>query len=251
MTEKGEKGWIGSYYNTDSSLAAVGDVVETKLIDETNCFISTSYPKNITERWMLKLNGKLKPRSTDQKFEFGLTVAGRAKVCPSFCPPSQIRLMHSIAQLFVDGKLIIDNWTRQRRGVAFFGSGTAEETGSVDLKAGVAHDILVEYVNVRGPADGDEDETLCDVNPAVRLGGAPVIDGDGEISKAVRLATEADVAIVVVGLNSDWETEGYDRKTLSLAGRTDELVEKVLAANKNTVVVTQSVRGLRFSEELQ
>lgn len=87
VTEKGEKGWIGSFYNTDSSLAAVGDVVETKLIDETSCFISTSYPKNITERWMLKLNGKLKPRSTDQKFEFGLTVAGRAKVCPSFCPP--------------------------------------------------------------------------------------------------------------------------------------------------------------------
>lgn len=83
VTEKGEKGWIGSYYNTDSSLAAVGEVVETKLIDETSCFISTSYPKNITERWMLKLNGKLKPRSSDQKFEFGLTVAGRAKVCTS------------------------------------------------------------------------------------------------------------------------------------------------------------------------
>ena len=137
--------------------------------------------------------------------------------------------------------MAVDNWTRQRRGSAFFGVGTTEERGVVDLKAGVAHDILVEYVNVRGPADGDEDETVMDVNPAVRLGGAPVIDGDNEIAEATRLAEEADVAIVVVGLNSDWETEGYDRTTLKLAGRTDELVEKVIQANKNTVVVTQSV----------
>ena len=98
-------------------------------------------------------------------------------------------------------------------------------------------------MNVRGPADGDEDELVLDVNAAVRLGGAPVVDGDAEITEAVRLAKEADVAIVVVGLNADWETEGYDRKTLSLAGRTDELVAKVAAANKKTVVVTQSVRA--------
>ena len=81
VTESGEKGWIGSYYNTGSDgLSPVGEPVEKKLIDETNCFISTSYPKGITERWVLKLNGKLKPRTKDQKYEFGLTVAGRAKV---------------------------------------------------------------------------------------------------------------------------------------------------------------------------
>jgi beta-glucosidase len=44
-----------------------------------------------------------------------------------------------------------------------------------------------------------------------------------------------------VGLNADWETEGYDRTTLALPGRTDELISKVATSNKNTVVVTQSV----------
>lgn len=135
----------------------------------------------------------------------------------------------------------MDNWTRQRRGPSFFGRATLEEKGTVDLKAGVAHDIEVIFVNVRGPADGDEDETVCDTDAALRLGGAPVIDEDAEIEEAVKLAKEADVAIVVVGLNSDWETEGYDRSTLSLAGRTDELVAKVSAVNKKTVVVTQTV----------
>lgn len=55
------------------------------------------------------------------------------------------------------------------------------------------------------------------------------------------MAKDADVAIAFVGLNAEWETEGYDRKTLDLPGRTNELVERVAAANPNTVVVTQSV----------
>lgn len=81
-------------------------------------------------------------------------------------------------------------------------------------------------------------------NPGVQLGGAEVVDSETLIQDAVKLAKEADVAIVVVGLNADWETEGYDRTTLALPGRTDELVAKVVEANPKTVVVTQSV-GLR------
>lgn len=81
-----------------------------------------------------------------------------------------------------------------------------------------------------------------DSNPGVRLGGAEVKDADVMMAAAVDLAKDADAVIAVVGLNSDWETEGYDRTTLALPGRTDELIEKVVRANKNTVVVTQSVR---------
>lgn len=64
------------------------------------------------------------------------------------------------------------------------------------------------------------------------------------MAEAVKLASEADAVIAIVGLNSDWESEGYDRKTLALPGRTDELIAKVLAANPKTVVVTQSVRSI-------
>lgn len=62
----------------------------------------------------------------------------------------------------MDGNLVIDNWTRQRRGEYFFGQGTLEERGVYELKANTKHDILVEWCNVRSPADGDEDEALMD-----------------------------------------------------------------------------------------
>ena len=63
-------------------------------------------------------------------------------------------------QLYVDGKLVIDNWTRQQRGDSFFGYGSVEERGVFPIKANTKHNILVEFCNVRGPADGDEDEAV-------------------------------------------------------------------------------------------
>jgi len=50
------------------------------------------------------------------------------------------------------------------------------------------------------------------------------------------------VAVLVVGLDAEWESEGYDRQTMDLPkdGSQDRLVEAVLAANPRTVVVNQS-----------
>ena len=135
---------------------------------------------------------------------------------------------------------MIDNWSRQRRGEFFFGSSSVEERGVHHLQANRSHEIYVEFSNVTGPADGDEDETVLDSNSGVRLGGAEVRNSDELMDQAVELAREADIVIAVVGLNGDFETEGYDRKTLSLPGRTDELIQKIAKVNKNTVVVTQA-----------
>ncbi|THH33096.1 hypothetical protein EUX98_g1111 [Antrodiella citrinella] len=222
-TADGKRGWIGEWFahESDESMTPVAKPIRTQFIDETKIFISTSYPDGITKKWTLRLKGQLKPRETDCLFEFGLLSSGRAK-------------------LFVDGHLVIDNWTKQRRGEAFFGSGSEEDKGTYQLKAGVAHAIYVEYCNVRGPADEDPDEAIMDSNPGVKLGGAEVVNADELLESAVKLAQEADVVIAVVGLNADWETEGYDRTTLALPGRTDELVSRVVKANPKTVVVTQS-----------
>ena len=143
-------------------------------------------------------------------------------------------------QLWVDGNLVIDNWTRQRRGDYFFGFGSLEERGIFHLQANKSHEVYIEFCNVCARADGDEEETVLDSSAGVRFGGAEVRDSDDLMNQAVKLAREADVVIAVVGLNADFETEGYDRKTLSLPGRTDELIQKIAEVNRNTVVVTQA-----------
>ena len=82
FTESGERGWIGNWHChvNDDSLIPLDEVLETRLIDETRVFFSTSVPPGITRRWTMKLRGYLKPRTYDCTFEFGLIVAGRAKV---------------------------------------------------------------------------------------------------------------------------------------------------------------------------
>ena len=65
-------------------------------------------------------------------------------------------------------------------------------------------------------------------------------DPDGLIAEAVEAARGADVAIVVVGTSSQVESEGFDRTSLALPGRQDDLVRAVAAANPNTIVVVNA-----------
>jgi beta-glucosidase len=48
------------------------------------------------------------------------------------------------------------------------------------------------------------------------------------------------VAVLVVGSAETTESEGFDRETLRLPGRQDELIERVSAANPRTVVVVNA-----------
>ncbi|AXE38651.1 glycoside hydrolase family 3 C-terminal domain-containing protein [Acidipropionibacterium virtanenii] len=57
------------------------------------------------------------------------------------------------------------------------------------------------------------------------------------VAEAAELAAGADVAVVVVGLPGELESEGFDRTGLQLPAQHDALVRAVLAANRRTVIV--------------
>ncbi|WP_022882109.1 beta-glucosidase family protein [Gryllotalpicola ginsengisoli] len=69
---------------------------------------------------------------------------------------------------------------------------------------------------------------------------ADAADVAAEIDEAVRAAAAADVAIVIVGTDEETESEGWDRTSLALPGRQDELVTRVAAANPRTVAVVNA-----------
>lgn len=133
-----------------------------------------------------------------------------------------------LSRLFVNDTLLIDNWTTQTRGDAFFGAGSAEVIAPIALEAGQTYALRMEYSN--------QGATML---AAVRLGYLPPIAEDA-IERAAALAAQSDVALVFVGLNADWESEGHDRPHMDLVGRQNELVERVAAANPRTVVVLQT-----------
>jgi beta-glucosidase len=160
------------------------------------------------ERFAVRMSGSFTPGESGV-YHFSLVSAG-------------------LSRLLVDGELLIDNWEARAPGEHYFGFGSTEALGAIELQAGRPYALTVEYG--RGPAQQFA---------ALRVGCVPPID-DQAIEKAVAVAREADVAVVCVGLTGEWESEGYDRKTLALAGRQDELVARVAAANPRTVVVLQT-----------
>ncbi|WP_117212060.1 glycoside hydrolase family 3 C-terminal domain-containing protein [Allorhizocola rhizosphaerae] len=70
--------------------------------------------------------------------------------------------------------------------------------------------------------------------------GEPVGTPEELIDEAVAVARAADVAVVVVGTTEEVESEGFDRTTLRLPGRQDELVSRVARVNPRTVVVVNA-----------
>ena len=131
-------------------------------------------------------------------------------------------------RLFVDGALAADQWAAPA-GVdvptALF-EGT-EHGGTFELEAGKRVLITAEAHSAV------HDPSLLAVGCAAPEVGDPM-------ASAVAAAASADVAIVVVGTNETWESEGRDRKSVTLPGRQDELVESVAAANRRTVVVVNA-----------
>ncbi|WP_214106737.1 beta-glucosidase H [Acrocarpospora catenulata] len=68
----------------------------------------------------------------------------------------------------------------------------------------------------------------------------PTPGPDELLAQAEAVAREADVVVVVVGTSKEVESEGFDRTSLRMPGRQDELVSRVAAANPRTVVVVNA-----------
>lgn len=60
---------------------------------------------------------------------------------------------------------------------------------------------------------------------------------DAKLQEAIEAAKNSDVAVVFAGSNRDYETEASDRRDLKLPFGQEELIQKVIAVNPNTIVV--------------
>ena len=68
----------------------------------------------------------------------------------------------------------------------------------------------------------------------------PGSDPDTELADAVAAAADAELTVVIVGTNEEVESEGWDRTDLQLPGRQNELVERVLDADPDAVIVVNA-----------
>lgn len=152
-----------------------------------------------------RLTGFYSPDQTG-KYELGIYSAGQSR-------------------LFVDGQLIVDNWTNWKVGSSFFGFGSDEVRASYNFEKGKFYKVVIEYLP----------------SPNGMLTGAKFgIDlplNDSAIADAAKLAAECNQTILILGSNADWEGEGHDRESLELPGLQNQLAEAVLEADPETIVI--------------
>ncbi|MDQ3809761.1 MAG: glycoside hydrolase family 3 C-terminal domain-containing protein [Chloroflexota bacterium] len=110
----------------------------------------------------------------------------------------------------------------------YYRQGSTEATARVDLEAGLAYRLVAEF-------SVDSGIELA----GLRIGARPLPQPEAQ-QRAVQAASKADVALVVVGYDGAWESEGADRPHMDLPGEQDDLVRAVAAANPCTVVVVNT-----------
>jgi beta-glucosidase len=140
-------------------------------------------------------------------------------------------------RLSLDGKEVLDEQLELRAGADVVEGLVVppQACHEVHLARGQESEVVLSHLVGSTPAAGGG------AGVAFQLGlQPPHRTDDEEIDRAVALAREADVAIVVVGTSAEVESEGFDRSSLSLPGRQDELVQRVAAANPVTVVVVNA-----------
>ena len=119
-------------------------------------------------------------------------------------------------RLYLDDKLIFDNWTTSRAAV-----GQTRFT-----LAAAPHKVLLEQ-HGRSRWLG------------TRMQFGIIRHGSVVSDEAKKLAAKADVVVVAAGFDPETESEGADR-TFNLPPAQDELIEAMATANKNTIVVITS-----------
>ena len=216
-TPSGRPGVVLEYYRGDQ---LKGDPVHVQHKAATDLFLWDSAPKDVLPEYSFKVKFSITPSKT------GLHSIGFMSVGPG--------------RLFVNRELFIDNWDWTEEGEAMY-AGSVDFLKKIHLKGGVKVDIRVESSNAIRPRSKMSLE-----GPKHAYGGCRIGYEEEQITdllqEAIDTAKKADVAILCVGLDAEWESEGYDRQSMDLPrdGNQDRLVEAIVKANPRTVVVNQS-----------
>lgn len=147
------------------------------------------------------------------------------------------------AELYMDGKLITrQSGAFEEKSTIFFTYGSGESVAYVDVEASKEYEIRVDYRSHDRQLDPNLQPLLSpmeDKFQGVRMG-YEEFDDSNLPGEAAQLASECDAAVVVVGRDKEWETEGEDIPIFELPGEQVRLIKEVAAVCKRTIVLVQA-----------
>lgn len=185
---------------------------------EAQMYFADNLPKEVPSAYWLLVKTSFKP-NRERTLELGFSIIGKGK-------------------LYINGVQKVDLYTSKPEKTIqtpIFNQLSVEVMCEMEAKEGDEYEIGA-LLHHEGATHGMGSRS----KGGLRIGCRDKIDPDEALKEAVALAKEVDVPIVIAGLNADWESEACDRSNFDLSLGVDALIEGVIRANPNTVVVTQA-----------
>ncbi|KAL4881058.1 glycoside hydrolase superfamily [Aspergillus karnatakaensis] len=220
LTQPGtnERGWFIEILRENPQLNPDTKPVYSTYTDKDLIDIPESLHHLFPKKYFVSAKAVFKAEAA-ARFRFGFSVAGKGKV-------------------YIDGADAIDLWSTQppnTHDTPCFNRLSMERFFDINVIAGQELPIHVLMVNEDVTGGVGTAFTLTG-----RLGGYEVLDSELALLEAARVASTVDIPIVMTGLTTHHESENSDRKHLRLPPGADLLIETVLAANPDAIIVTQS-----------
>ncbi|WP_163409923.1 glycoside hydrolase family 3 C-terminal domain-containing protein [Flavobacterium ajazii] len=134
---------------------------------------------------------------------------------------------------------VIGNNATKKNALGGFGAGVKtkrEITPLEGLKNRLPSSVKINYAE--GYLERYEEKNKGNLGNITSTGPVTIDQLDpAKLQEAIEAAKNSDVAVVFAGSNRDYETEASDRRDLKLPFGQEELIQKVLAVNPNTIVV--------------
>ena len=199
-----EHGLLGEYFaNNDFSGSPVATRVD-KVFHYRWMSGTAPVPEITGNEFSIRWTGLFTAAQTG-KYKFGLSAGGWGRV-------------------YINDKLVCSNWGDKKE-VEYLP--TEEKTGEITLESGKTYTIKIEFCrNTSSQSPMRSIRIGCDLPLPPDL-----------MERAAAAAASSDVAVIFTGLTDEYESEGFDRKSMDLPPGQAELIEKVAQANPNTIVV--------------
>ncbi|KAI9146977.1 Beta-glucosidase B [Paramyrothecium foliicola] len=155
------------------------------------------------------------------------------------------------SNMTIDGKIVAtQSGSIHERAELFFQYGSSEKRFYLELIEGQAYEIEIEYLShdrQLHPAYAELMLPMEDKFQGIRFGYKEQ-EMEDLLSNAAALAADCDAAVIVVGRDKEWETEGHDIPIFELPGQQVRLIQEVSKVCNRFIVVIQAGTPVEMTE---
>jgi beta-glucosidase len=230
--EMGTRKPFNEFFLADDLIKAVksGDVAEEEI--------------NVIVKRILAMMFQIKAIDSEDRTKGSIATEAHYQDAYDIASESVVLLKNEADQLPISTKnissiAVIGNNAIKKNANVGFGAGVKtkrEVTPLEGLKNRLPESVKINYAE--GYLERYIENKNDEKDNVTHTGPVPLNELDSaKLEEALKAAKDSDVAVIFAGSNRDFETEASDRKDLALPFAQEELINKVLDVNPNTIVV--------------